>query len=889
MAEDNKQKIASLMEENVDTQSLDREQEKRQKDTNRGFSYGGSSKTKFVIESSNWGASLEERRNADYELGAQIGPRRDPVREAGGKYWGYDKEASETGGSQSVLFISKGRDSNPKANVPFRMWVSEPMYNYKPESFAVDRNPFFEVEQVVRLYANKKMFTDVDRDTKEARYRSDNWRSLIEGEVDGKPTGSPGIVNELVDYSYFAFDMQMPFNYKELDNLGVTGAQFAKIRPEYNFYIKKYEEMLRFGEGLNQPEAAFPNLYAMVMEKINEVSNESFKDHVTLGDTMGSNEATVGAAKKNKFDIKKHTGQYFDIYGQRFETALENAVPSIQVTANKFKNIVVPIENIDLLKEISDKKELFPMFVDMEFSTDKMTEFAQMLSDTTLTNDFMWHVVKDVVTSQGANAVEFVEALETSDVTVQEDGTPVVTKNLRTDTRTRRVWNIFSWLKGGSLVDFDTGAVKPPDFSSESESTALESSVFLDDGSIEQNLSIDPKKRFFKSLMGLVFIGKLKTFLKQRFRTYDQIIEGHPVHTETVLYRVQKTLADIDGQPTGGTIQNFWFPNTNQIDVLKLVDTQVKYQKHYAYRIYAYQLAVSTSYSYEQAKVWDDQAAFVVRQKPEVLLVEQELFLDDHIIMDDPPVPPEVEIVPYFADGHRLLFRMNSTVGEYHLDPIALNEEDEQQHMNLRRSQKIADDAPLRFKNDDPVGHEGYFEIYRIDRHPRSWSDFDGQLLAAVANNPAIGETISLAASSAEHIDYISSNRKYYYTFRMVDAHGHVSNPTTIYEVEIANDEGSIHFLKRPVDFAPVEPKHPAKKMRRLIQIKPAAEQTFVDTTIYDNDESAFQVKNLKLGVRQESPWGRKFKFRLVSRKTGKKLDLNVDFAAVMERTSTLK
>lgn len=62
-------------------------------------------------------------------------------------------------------------------------------------------------------------------------------------------------------------------------------------------------------------------------------------------------------------------------------------------------------------------------------------------------------------------------------------------------------------------------------------------------------------------------------------------------------------------------------------------------------------------------------------------------------------------------------------------------------------------------------------------------------------------------ASTGEFVDYISSNKKYYYTFRMVDVHGHVSNPTEIYEIELVNDEGSVYLNKRIVELAPREPK----------------------------------------------------------------------------------
>jgi len=199
----NEQIISSLLEENIDDNILEKEQERSQKRTNQIFSYSGSSKRKFVVESSNWGASLGERRSAGHELGAQRGPRTDQLREAAGKYWGYDKEATETGGSQSVVFISKGQQSNANAQVPFSMWVSEPIYTYNPESFAGERNPFFEVVQVVRLRPNKRMFSKLSKvpGSTEQLYRSDNWHSVIEGFVDGEPAGHSGIINESVVYT----------------------------------------------------------------------------------------------------------------------------------------------------------------------------------------------------------------------------------------------------------------------------------------------------------------------------------------------------------------------------------------------------------------------------------------------------------------------------------------------------------------------------------------------------------------------------------------------------------------------------------------------------------------------------------------------------------------
>ena len=856
---------------------LQQEADKQQKKVNQGFTYAGAAKRRFVVENTSWGPTLETRQSPDFELGASQGDKVDKLREASGKYWSYNKEDSDTGKPKELVFIARGSAHDTNAKVPFRTTVSAPSYHAAAESFGGERNPFFQVKQAVLIVANIAMFKDENEN-----YRSDNWRSLIVGSENDPSTGNSGIIDEYTEYNYLAFDMSLPFNYSQLDKLNVIGPQYVKTTAEYNFYVKPYEESFRFGAVANQPVTLLPNLYAMMLEKQNETSNKHFADHISLNGTITKSEATTGAS--NKFKIKKHSGQYFDIYGLRVLDALTGGSStspelngSLKAIVDKYTNLVVPESSVPILKEISKKKELFPMFVDMEFSTDRMTEFAQMLSETKLLDEFVWSFVKETMSLAGHTDMNFTEIEEISNVELLEDGTSVIKKISEKRTKTRKTWNILdSWLKKSSLVDFSTGAsVDVQDSQAAIEDLALKKVLFLDDGTFEKELKTDPSKKFFKSLLGIIFVGKLKTFLKNRFVTYDKMLEGHTCHSEDVMYRIEKSLADSDGNATENVLQNFWFPNTNEIDKLNFIDTQIKYGKRYAYKFYVYKIAVNTKYSYSDVTVSDIGAAFVVTQKPEALLIEEEIFLDDHIILDDPPIPPEVEVVPYFADGNRLLFNLKSAVGEYMLDPILLNLEDIGQHDDVRRSQKLDDDEKIRFKGDDKGSS---FEIYRIEERPQEWSDFDNRRLVAISNPNA---------STGEFVDYISSNKKYYYTFRMTDVHGHVSNPTEIYEVELVNDEGSIYLNKQIVELAPHEPKNPSKPMRRLLEIKVADEQRFLD--FKGEEESALDIKNLKLGHLQESPWGRKFKFRIVSRKTGKKMDFNVDFKAEMNKGSTLK
>ena len=858
--------------------SIQKQIDEEQKKSNQEFAFQGATKRRFVIEHSSWGPTLEDRQSSDFQLGEPREIPIDPLREAAGKYWSYNKGISDTGEPQKVMFISKGPDHDMNANVPFKTIVSPPEFIASADpAEGGERSPFFHVQQVVMLDAHRHAFVD-----EQGNYKSENWHALISGFSGDEPQGNQALINEYVDYNYMAFDMPLPYNYRQLDKLNIQGPQYVRSVGEYNFYIRDYEEPLRFGDVANQTERILPNLYAMIMEKQNEASNEYFAEHISLGGIIKDGASSLLATKE--FDIKKHSGQYFDIYGRRISDALQGedaAAPKLEGAlkqiVDKYQNLVIPEASVPLLKQASRQKELFPMFVDMEFSTDTTTEFAQMLSDTKLLDEFMWSFVKDVVTIGGHTNMEFTEVEEVTNVSVLEDGTSTVEKVSETKKHTRKTWNVLEWLKRSSLVDFTTGEVDPTikQMRSFQEATALEKVLFVDDGQSENSLRNPSTQKFFKSIFGIILLGKMKTFLKKKFVTYDKMMEGHTCDSEDVLYRVEKSLADDDGNPTGEVIQNFWFPNTNDSDRLNFIDTQIKYGKRYAYKFYAYKLAVNNKYGYSNTTVFDDVATFVVTQRPELLIIEQEVFLDDHIILDDPPVPPEVEMVPYFADGNRLLLNLKSAVGEYLLEPILLNEEDDEQLQDVRRAQKLDDSDKIRFKGDDKGGS---FEIYRIDDPPSDWSDFDNSMLAAISNQNA---------STGEYIDYISSNMKYYYTFRMVDVHGHVSNPTDVYEIELVNDEGSIYLNKRIVDFKPREPKIASKPMRRLLEIKVAPEQRFLD--FKGEEESAMDIKNIKLGHLQESPWGRKFKFRIVSKKTGKKIDFNVDFKAEMDKGSALK
>jgi hypothetical protein len=134
--------------------------------------------------------------------------------------------------------------------------------------------------------------------------------------------------------------------------------------------------------------------------------------------------------------------------------------------------------------------------------------------------------------------------------------------------------------------------------------------------------------------------------------------------------------------------------------------------------------------------------------------------------------------------------------------------------------------------------------------------------------------------------------KKYYYTFRVVDNHNHISNPTPIYRVELVNNSGAIFPIVEVVDFLQdIKKKMPSKTCKKYIKIKPSFVQSMIneDKTGITNVSSVDGLKNVFLGVKDESVWGKNIKIRLVSKNTGKKVDINLSFGQQINNVDFIK
>jgi len=197
---------------------------------------------------------------------------------------------------------------------------------------------------------------------------------------------------------------------------------------------------------------------------------------------------------------------------------------------------------------------------------------------------------------------------------------------------------------------------------------------------------------------------------------------------------------------------------------------------------------------------------------------------------------------------------------------------------------------PLRVNNTDSVDTEdetkfqyspqqGVFEVFRIDKRPKSYLDFANQKLMDIQN--------ALNSTSVSFKDYILPNNKYYYMFRSLSTSNDPSNPSPIYEVELLKDSNDSKISVKVCDIHE-EKNYLNRTFKRLVQIKPAFQQSVFDDTRNNVDDLATfknTLDTLSLGFANHGIWGRKFKIRVKSTDSGKIIDFNINFKLSKKKT----
>lgn len=394
---------------------------------------------------------------------------------------------------------------------------------------------------------------------------------------------------------------------------------------------------------------------------------------------------------------------------------------------------------------------------------------------------------------------------------------------------------------------------------------------------------------FTDTIRSQIFMNKFESLVKtpQNIRSFKDILSGKKAFSEIIAYKIEKfNIGDeVEILERDRPMQTFLLMDSDEIKTINFVDTQVRPGSKYVYRISSISFVIASEYSYFQVsdRVSTDME-FEVATSPVTKLIEAPFFEKVVTIAEKPPLAPQVSFVPFQGVDNKMQILLQSNFGERKENPISILPGDQDLISRMRESQETRQDGTLEYATDSmPVS----FQVLRLSQAPESYTDF---------STPDYVKDISLSGRAAMFVDdEFEPNKDYYYIFRSFDSLG-VSNPSDVYRVKMVSYQNGIYMDLEQYVMKPAIDPVANMVFQRVLKIMPAAAQRSLrfseeagDLDSRDFVLTAPEIGHIDLGTNtQNSIWGRKFKFRLTSEQTGRKIDINIRFEKHKETITDL-
>lgn len=370
-------------------------------------------------------------------------------------------------------------------------------------------------------------------------------------------------------------------------------------------------------------------------------------------------------------------------------------------------------------------------------------------------------------------------------------------------------------------------------------------------------------------------------------RKYRDIMAGVPAPSEPFLYELIKQDNNFR------RINTFYFParhyhSQGGTPTLKFNDTQILHGLEYKYTLIVHRIVYGESYRFIEQEIEQPLGAEVdiakryqVQAERDCVIMPIELATLSASSISRPGLSPEVKTVPQKNKGGMPKFFIQSRFGKnsyenYSSLYVPLTQEEIYNSSSI--SDSYVENGVLEAYSKFP---SKYFEVFRRDVAPLSIYDFAGSRIAKVS--PSYIDDITYG-TGATFEDSIEKNKKYYYLFRSVDAFGTPGVPLGPFEYEIINDGSSYFTNFKSYDMTSESPPSQNMSFRRMIKISPHPRELNIpiNDELQDLPSATTPYPILPLSTllwkkmkRQSNFWNKKYKFRIVSKKTGRKIDIN--------------
>lgn len=607
------------------------------------------------------------------------------------------------------------------------------------------------------------------------------------------------------------------------------------LSSEYNQYIQKYETY--FSSSLRR-ESVIPNYYITDLY-LNDQSQKIAEKVVTLNGLVDVTKETVLGDK-----------YYIDLISKLSSLTAEQITSLPNIRNILLDDELTNIENVTL------SSENFPYNIDLKFNNYYADGIIQALENHKLnilaTNNYLSPATQKTNFNFYVSSDEIIKQPTTDpDAYIDLDG------------------SLYNLIINNKVFNRDIEGVEYDSVLKFEESYSFYPNPNL-------NLFLTDKTRKIynsnKSSFSLFEYLKITSALHSSIEsslTLDTILNNNYINCSPIAFQISKKV-------NNNTIQNIFIPRNSKISDISYIDTQVIYDKIYRYDIDILNLVQQINYSYKSSYtniedlinsaigVEEVNIDYSNVQVPISLtctttqnyfFYKNNLFTDNAVVVDDPPTPIDVNIVPYIGSPNRLLFLFNTQDTTIKSAPIIISESDKQYFIKARHKQR-PDKKEILFQTVTDISS---IQVFKSSTRPKSYRDFSNSLNNIILLN---GNT------STSIVETLEQNKKYYYTFRSVDVHGNISNPTDIFEVKIINNDGAIYPIIAPYYFDQNQKINMEKSFKKYLSIDPAIIQQQLTF-----DESG----NSQLGI-DNGFWGNTFKIRVISKESGKAFDINLNF-----------
>ena len=417
-----------------------------------------------------------------------------------------------------------------------------------------------------------------------------------------------------------------------------------------------------------------------------------------------------------------------------------------------------------------------------------------------------------------------------------------------------------------------------------SSSLADSDEMYLRD--VNKEMAIDNNSPFLFYFYKLILLGKIRRKIRARTLNFEEVVVNSTNHhTEQIGFKVIKR---IEGRDT--PIQTFYFLNRSGLQ--DFIDTQIKFDRVYTYEVISMTIIYGSNYSYENVRIEkvngllesESTLKFDFINIPSVKIVEVPLAFHTLRVVEPPPIVPEITFYNEMTSRNKLKIRME------HQDGNIVDEYMKKPMRPFNGNQGYIDKLEQYFNDVNILvtsgkTSDGLYEIYRLDKPPESYRDFEDALIATVQSNVIYSN--GEASRNAMFIDLISHQKKYYYAFRVLTHRGNPSELSPIYVAEMYEDADETFLTFDLYQEPEIKDSQNIYNMRKYMQIIPNFEQTVVnEQELLDNHTSAQDaIEAVSLGddELQEQLWeynkpDKYIKLRLESKSSGRKMDINLYF-----------